>query len=92
MKKAIYIILFALLGLIFSFILHAIVEIIYLNWAERNDVIVSWTLNQSCTLPLWLIVLLPILGIVSGIWLGFLGWKKIYVEKIRGDNPKFLSS
>ena len=91
MKKAIYIVLFVFLGFILSMILHSVVEIIYLNWADKNDVVVNWTLNQSCSLPMWLIVLLLVLGIVFGVWFGIIAWRKIYVQKVRGDNPRFFS-
>lgn len=80
MKKTIYIILAAFLGLLLSFITHGVIEIIYLNWAEKNNVAVKWVTvwGGSCSLPIWLIYLLPILGIIFGIGLGFLWWKKIY--------------
>ena len=91
MKKVVYIVLWILLGLILSTIVHALIEIIYLRLAEKNDVVVSWTLNQSCSLPLWLIILLPALGVVFGVVLGLASWQKLYVEKVRGNNPKFFS-
>jgi len=83
MKKTIYIILTAFLGLILSFIAHAVMEMIYLAWARNNNVTVSWTVvigEACCALPLWLIYLLPILGIIFGIVLGLLWWQKIYVQ------------
>jgi len=91
MKKAFYIVLWVFLGFILSMILHSFIEIIYLNWADKNDVAINWTLNSSCALPLWLIILLLVLGIVFGTWLGVIAWRKIYVEKVRGDNPRFFS-
>ena len=78
MKKIIYIILWLLFGLIISFIFHAIIEMIYLNWALKNNIDVRWVLNGDCALPLWLIILLPILGIIFGLWCGFVAWRKIY--------------
>ena len=83
MKKVVYVILWIFLGLILSFIFHAAIEIFYLRWAEKNSVAISWVLNGACALPLWLIILLPILGIIFGLCLGLIAWQKIYVEKVR---------
>jgi len=91
MKKLFYVSLWVVLGLVLSIILHAIIEIIYLKWAENNNITVSWALNHSCALPLWLIIMLTIAGIVFGLWLGLIAWHKVYVEKTRGDKPKFFS-
>ncbi len=81
MKKIVYIILWVALGLILSFILHGIIEIFYLKWANANNIVVDRVLNGACYLPIWLIVLLPILGIAFGVWAGLFFWRKIYIEK-----------
>ncbi len=80
MKKIIYIILAAFLGLILSFIVHAVIEMVYLGWAEEHVHTVKWVMvwGGTCALPLWLIYLLPILGIIFGVVLGFYWWKKVY--------------
>lgn len=84
MKKIVYIALWIILGLILSSIFHAVIEIFYLKWAEANNIVVHWTLNGACALPLWLIILLPILSIIFGVWLGLTAWRKVYIEKVRG--------
>ncbi len=84
MKKLVYIVLAAILGIALSFIAHGVIEMIYLNWAERNNVIIEWTTvwgEKACALPLWLIWLLPVIGAAFGLWLGFWGWKKVYEKK-----------
>jgi len=81
MKKFIYIILWGFLGLILSFIVHAIIEIIYINWAEKNNLVLNSIQifgKYICFLPLWLIYLLPISGIAFGVFLGFFFFKKVY--------------
>lgn len=81
MKKFVYIFLWTVLGLILSFIAHGAIEMIYLNWAEKNDKPITWITvigGGLCSLPLWLIYLLPILGVIFGIVLGFFCWKKLY--------------
>ncbi|MEK7143065.1 MAG: hypothetical protein AAB785_02550 [Patescibacteria group bacterium] len=80
MKKFIYLSLATALGLILSFIAHAIIEILYLRWASSNQINIIWTNvgDGACALPPVLIYLLPILGAGFGLWLGFVWWKKIY--------------
>lgn len=78
MKRIIYVILWIFLGLILSFIFHAIIEIFYLRWMEKNSLTVNWILNGACALPLWLIILLLILGIIFGLCIGLMAWQKIY--------------
>lgn len=78
MKKVIYIILWVILGLILSFILHAVIELIYLKFADPEKLHWVTVFGGVCSLPLWLICLLPILGIIFGLWAGFFAWKKIY--------------
>jgi hypothetical protein len=81
MKKIIYIILWVLLGLLISFILHAIIELLYLKFT--NPVNLHWTkvFGGVCALPFWLIYLLPILGLIFGIWAGFFFWQVVYVKQ-----------
>jgi uncharacterized membrane protein YeaQ/YmgE (transglycosylase-associated protein family) len=90
MKKAVYIILWIILGLVLSFIAHAIIEILYLRWANNNNISVHWILNGNCALPLWLIIALPILGIIFGLFCGFVAWRKIYAEHTRDVNSEFF--
>jgi hypothetical protein len=77
MKKAIYLILFTILGILFSFIVHAVIEILYLKYATH----VVW--SSGCALPAWLKYGLPILGAIGGFLLGRIGWRIVYVEKRR---------
>ncbi len=81
MKKTIYITLSVFLGFILSFILHAIIEIIYINWAQKNNIVISMVNN--CALPLWLNIFLVVFGLAFGLWFGFFAWKKIYLNKIK---------
>ncbi len=84
MKKLAYIVLAVILGIILSFITHGIIEMIYLNWAEKNNILIKWTTvwgDKVCALPSWLIWLLPTIGAIFGLWLGFWGWKKVYGDK-----------
>jgi uncharacterized protein YneF (UPF0154 family) len=82
MKKIIYVILWVVLGLILSFIAHAGIEIQYLKYANAYNLTVHWVLSGACALPLWLIVLLPILGIAFGLWAGFFFYRKVYIDHL----------
>ena len=73
MKKIIFIALFVILGIILSFLVHAIIEIFYLNWAIKNNKTIEWTKifgENYCALPIWLIYLILVFGIVFGLWFG----------------------
>jgi len=78
MKKTIYIILWALTGLLLSFIFHAIIELLYLKYADPAKVHWVSVFGGICALPIWLIYLLPILFIAFGLFAGFYFWKVIY--------------
>ncbi len=78
MKKTIYIILWALLGLIFSFIFHALIELLYLKFADPIDIHWSTVFGGVCALPMWFIYLLPISFIALGIYAGFYFWNVVY--------------
>jgi len=78
-KKTIYIILSALLFLIISYGLHAVIEIIILNSTDSP----TWYTHfgGSCALPPVISYLLPVIGIIFGIWAGFKWWQIVYVER-----------
>lgn len=86
--KAIYILLTVILGIILSFIAHAVIEMVYLWWAKSAGVEICWTkiFGSSCALPWWLIISLPILGIILGLFLGFWWWGKIYQSSPQKPN------
>ncbi|MDP1538817.1 MAG: hypothetical protein Q8M00_02180 [bacterium] len=80
MKKIIFVVLAIILGIILSFLIHAIIEILYLTWAMKTDAAIEWVSvfgeGDKCALPIWLIYLFPVLGIVFGFWLGLYLWQK----------------
>lgn len=83
-KKIIYQIATTFLGLLLSFLTHAIIEIWYLKWADRTGHIVKWTSvfgKGLCALPIFLQIGLFILGGISGFLLGLYWWRIVYVEK-----------
>ena len=83
-KKIIYVTAATVLGLLLSFIIHAIAESLYLNWAIKNDAAITWhtVFNQGqCALPLLVVYGLPVLGALSGFLSGRLWWRLVYVDK-----------
>jgi len=84
MKKTIYIILTIFLGLMLSFIGHALVEVAYINSAlsSGREVQGIYFLGFGwCALPNWVQYTFSVLGIVGGYFLGQYWWKVVYIEK-----------
>lgn len=82
MKKIIYIGLFTIFGILFQFLAHGMVEILYINALTKN--FSRWSLGL--TWDQWFAVhavgtvILFSLGAALGLWGGFFFWQKIYVE------------
>ena len=79
MKKTLYIILGVVFGIFLSIFVHAMIEEIILWQAARTNAALKWTElfgKQVCVLPLWLIIMLPVLGIIFGVFLGDYLYKK----------------
>ena len=84
MKKITYIIAWIILGLVLSFLAHTGLEIIYIKYAIKNNIVIdSQTVlgHGYCALPAYLQLGLVILGIILGYLAGIYFWRIIYVEK-----------
>lgn len=83
MKKLIYILFSALLGLLLSFLVHALLEIAVINLLvfnfEKYSLGLSW--NDLLLAHFILSIILAAGGLALGLWLGFRWWRYIYVEK-----------
>jgi uncharacterized membrane protein YgaE (UPF0421/DUF939 family) len=79
LKQITYIIAAIILGLILSLIIHAFIEIGYLQWAENKSLTVSF--YNGCALTPLLQIILMVLGAISGFFLGHIWWRKIYIER-----------
>lgn len=83
MKKIIYIICFIVLGVIVQFLVHAGIEILYINLLLNNFQKYSLGLSWDQ----WFIVhhigtiVLLIAGILLGFWQGIYWWKILYNNK-----------
>jgi uncharacterized protein YneF (UPF0154 family) len=81
-KKTIYITLVMVLGLILSFIAHAIIEIFYINYSlSRGIILKPSALTSRCYLPSILQIFLILAGLIGGYFLGQKWWTKIYGKK-----------
>ena len=84
MKHIMYIVAWIVLGVVLSLIAHAVIEIMYINYALSHGIApVNYTAFGLgyCTLPQWLQALLLIAGVVVGYWAGIYFWRVIYIEK-----------
>lgn len=86
LKNAVYLLAATILGLLLSFLVHALIEINYLSWMASQNILVSFF--GSCALAPWLQISLWILGAVGGFWLGRFWWRKIYIEKVWAQKRK----
>jgi len=78
-KKVIYLFFWIILGLILSFLAHALIEVGYLSWAESQKKAVSF--YNGCTLHPIIQISLLVIGLFGGFLMGRFSWNKIYVEK-----------
>jgi hypothetical protein len=80
LKKAVYLIAATVLGVLLSFILHAFIEIKYLQSAVSRGLVV--TFYGSGVLPPVLNYGLLLLGAIGGFFLGMFWWRLVYVDRI----------
>lgn len=71
------------LGFLLSLLGHAVVEVLYLRWLEAHDRNPVWSNlfgAGSCALPNWATIVIALVGIAGGIWVGFVWWRIVYIE------------
>ena len=84
MKKIVYIISSIFLSLQLSFLVHALIESLYIKYALAEGKVLENTKflgKLYCVLPNWLNYGLLILAIISGYFLGQYWWRVVYIEK-----------
>jgi hypothetical protein len=82
-KKQVYITLFTILGFLIGFLVHALVEIIYIRLLASDFVAYSFGLSWS-ELVQFFYLFSAIVFVVCGLWgyaAGKFWWKQIYVLK-----------
>ena len=82
-KKFIYISLFVVLGILLQFILHAVLEIWYINLLTSNFAKYSlgFTWDEWYVVHHVFTAILVILGIIFGYFTGNYSWKKVYKKR-----------
>ncbi len=80
LKQAVYLMTATILGVLLSFLVHAFVEIKYLNWLESQNLTV--TFYYGCALPPIFSGGLLLAGAVGGLMLGRLWWRLVYVDRV----------
>ena len=86
LKHAVYLLSSTILGLLLSFIAHAVIEIGYLSWAQSRGIIITFY-NGCALLPIIQIGLL-LFGVIGGFFLGRFWWRMIYIEKVWAKKNK----
>jgi len=83
MKKTIYIILFTFLGILLQLLVHALVEIWYINLlnADFSRYSLGFSWSQWFLIHHVLTVVLLILGALFGFWQGKFWWPRLYERK-----------
>lgn len=90
MKKTIYIILFAFLGLLLATLLHALIELPTL-WLITGDIErygESFVWRNWVVLHSTIAALIWVAGLGGGVWAGFRYWRILYIEE-RYGKPRF---
>jgi len=71
------------LGVLTSYLAHALIETAYLDWAVERGVVVTWYRHLwfgSCALHPAIQYGLLLLGVIGGFLLGRIWWRWVYVE------------
>lgn len=78
-KKFVYLSATVILGVFLSIIAHALIEIIYLHWAESK----GWAITffNGCALFPAVSYALLFLGAIGGFFLGRFWWRLVYIER-----------
>lgn len=78
-KKVVYLILFAILGILFSILIYALIETSYLRWTIKKEVDVKFYNSSAYIILTQSFIFL--LGSVAGYFSGLYWWRKIYIER-----------
>jgi hypothetical protein len=84
-KKIFYIFCTIILGFLLQLLLHSGIEVLYLQNLESQGAEPVWTnylgVKGMCALPMWSQWTLLLVGLIGGVWLGFMWWRIVYIEK-----------
>jgi len=81
-KKVVYYFVGIVWGVLLSFVLHAWIEMYYINSLFSQNIIPEpSTTTHLCYLPSYLQVILLLSGIIGGYFFARWGWNKVYEKK-----------
>lgn len=81
-KKAIYLFLTIVLGIILSFTLHGLIEIFYINYSfSKGTVLNPSSLTPKCFLPTQFQIFLLLASLIGGYLLDRKWWQEVCPEK-----------
>lgn len=86
LKKIVYLIAATVLGVLLSFMVHAFLEINYLNLLQSQGRVASF--YNGCALPPDFSDSLFLLGAVGGFFLGRFWWRMIYIDRVWAKKRK----
>ncbi len=79
LKKIVYYILGIIGGIIVSFVVHAIVEMLYINHFLSREILPQPSpTSHLCFLPFYLQVVILLAGIIGGYFFARWGWSVVY--------------
>jgi thiamine transporter ThiT len=94
-KRIIYLIAATILGVLLSFIAHAVIESVYLNSALEKGQPITWYTTfgvGQCALPPIVQYGLLLIGLVGGFSLGRMWWRLVYIDRIWSKDPKVITN
>ena len=84
MKRIIYIICFIIFGVVLQFLVHIVIEVLYINLLlkdfQKYSLGFSW--DQWFIIHYIGTVIFLIAGILFGFWQGIYWWKRLYENKV----------
>ncbi len=84
MKRIIYIICFIIFGVVLQFLVHIVIEVLYINLLLKDfqKYSLGFSLDQWFIIHYIGTVIFLIAGILFGFWQGIYWWKRLYENKV----------
>ncbi|KKQ80317.1 MAG: histone protein [Candidatus Moranbacteria bacterium GW2011_GWD2_38_7] len=81
-KRVVYMILSIILGILLGTFVQSFVELVYVKKALMGVGMMqtNYFLGMPSYLPMFVSVIFLLCGLAFGIWLGFWGWRFVYIE------------
>lgn len=80
-KRMTYMTFSIILGILLATFLHLFVELVYMRNVMVSELRTNYFMGMPSFLPMAVQPLFLIAGVAFGTWLGFWGWRFVYIEK-----------